>query len=171
MRRSLNLALFVCGVAGLLACQGCGKRGGDATQINAGGSSFVPVQMRMMAIVHAAIFDAVNSIERKYTPYEVEASAAPGASPEAAGAAAAHGILERLFPPQKAMIDAALAASLKDIAEGPAKTEGLRVGREVAEKLFALRKDDGAAAQAPYEFGKADWLFVPREMLLIQHWS
>ena len=131
----------------------------------------VPVQMRMMAIVHAAIFDAVNSIERKYTPYEVEVSAAPGASPEAAGAAGAHGILERLFPPQKAMIDAALAASLKDIAEGPAKTEGLRVGREVAEKLFALRKDDGAAAQAPYEFGKADWLFVPREMLLIQHWS
>lgn len=37
--------------------------------------------------------------------------------------------------------------------EGPAKTEGLRVGREVAEKMFALRKDDGAVAHATYEFG------------------
>jgi hypothetical protein len=135
----------------------------------------VPVQMRMMAIVHAAIFDAVNSIERKYTPYEVEVSAAPGASPEAAGAAAAHGILERLFPPQKAMIDAALAASLKDSAEGPAKTEGLRVGREVAEKLFALRKDDGAAAQAPYEFGKGAGVYQatpPMNMKpILAHWG
>jgi hypothetical protein len=93
----------------------------------------VPAQMRMMAIVHAAIFDAVNSIERKYAAYAVEIAAAPGASPAAAAAAAAHGILERLFPTQKAMLDVALATSLKDIADGPAKAEGLRVGRQVAE--------------------------------------
>jgi phosphate transport system substrate-binding protein len=41
VRQSLKFALFVCGVTGLLACQGCGKRGSDATQINAGGATFV----------------------------------------------------------------------------------------------------------------------------------
>ena len=135
----------------------------------------VPVQMRMMAIVHAAIFDAVNAIERKYSVYAIEVAAAPGASPEAAAAAAAHGILEWLFPPQKAMIDAALATSLKEIADSPAKTEGLRVGREVAEKLFALRKDDGSAASAPYEFGKGAGVYQatpPMNMKpILPHWG
>lgn len=98
----------------------------------------VPVQTRAMAMVHAAIFDAVNAVESKYDRYAVEVVAAQGASAEAAAAAAAHGILERLFPVQKAMIDAALASSLKEIADGPARIEGIRVGREVAEKLFAL---------------------------------
>ena len=135
----------------------------------------VPVQMRMMAIVHAAIFDAVNAIERKYAVYAVEVAAAPGASPEAAAAAAAHGILERLFPPQKAMLDTALAASLKEITDGPAKAEGLRVGREVAEKLFALRKDDGSAAQAAYEFGKGAGVYQATPPMnikpILPHWG
>ena len=48
----------------------------------------VPVQMRMMAIVHAAIFDAVNSIERKYTPYLVQLPADAGTSREAAARSA-----------------------------------------------------------------------------------
>jgi hypothetical protein len=135
----------------------------------------VPVQMRMMAIVHAAIFDAVNAIERKYSVYAVEVTAAPGASPEAAAAAAAHGILERLFPAQKATFDAALATSLKDIADGPTKAEGLRVGREVAEKLFALRKDDGSAAQISYEFGKGAGVYQPTPPMnikpILPHWG
>jgi hypothetical protein len=75
----------------------------------------VPVQMRMMAIVHAAVFDAVNAVERRYTPYAVDITATPGASAEAAAVAAAHGILVRLFPQQKALTDAALATSLKGI--------------------------------------------------------
>lgn len=134
----------------------------------------VPVQMRMMAIVHAAIFDAVNAIEGKYASYAIEVAAAPGASAEAAAAAAAHGILERLFPPQKAMTDVALARSVKEIADGPAKTEGLRVGREVAERLFALRKDDGSAAQASYDFGKGAGVYQatpPMNMKpVLPHW-
>jgi len=134
----------------------------------------VPVQMRVMAIVHAAIFDAVNAIEGKYTGYAVEVASAPGASSEAAAAAAAHGILERLFPPQKAMIDTALGSSLKGIPDGPAKAEGMRVGREVAEKLFALRKDDGAAAPASYEFDKGAGVYQatpPMNMKpILPHW-
>ena len=113
----------------------------------------VPVQTRVMSIVHAAIFDAVNAIDRKYTAYAVDVRAAPGASSEAAAAAAAHGILERIYPPQKPITDAALASSLSPIPDGPAKAEGIRVGQEVAAKLFELRKDDGSGAQQSYAFG------------------
>jgi len=116
-------------------------------------SAPVPVQTRVMSIVHAAIFDAVNAVDRKYTVYAVDVRAAPGASAEAAVAAAAHGILERLFPVQKPITDAALASSLAQIGDSPAKAEGLRVGKEVAAKLFDLRKDDGAATQQTYSFG------------------
>src|SRR5687768_8714452 len=50
----------------------------------------VPAQARASAIVHVAIFDAVNGITRKYTPLRVIDSAPPGARPEAAAAYAAH---------------------------------------------------------------------------------
>jgi hypothetical protein len=107
----------------------------------------VPVQTRVMSIVHAAMFDAVNAIERKYTVYLIDVRAAPGASAEAAAAAAAHGILERMYPPQKLITDAAFATSLGRLPDDQAKAEGVRLGQEVAAKLFDLRKDDGSATQ------------------------
>lgn len=118
-----------------------------------------PVETRVMAIVHAAIFDAVNAIDRKYSVYATEITAAPGASADAAAIAAGHGILERLYPLQKSMLDAALKTSMDRIADGPAKLEGSRVGREVAEKLFASRKDDGSSVQASYEFGSGQGVY------------
>jgi hypothetical protein len=62
---------------------------------------------RVMAIVHAAMFDAINSIEGHYTPYKFKVFAAAGSSPEAAGVAAAHATLVVLFPEQKAALDTA----------------------------------------------------------------
>lgn len=121
----------------------------------------VPVQARAMAIVHAAIFDAVNAVERKYAAYAVDVRAEPGASAEAAAAAAAHGILERLYAPQKAITDAALAGALAKIPEGPARAAGLRLGQDVAEKLFALRKGDGSSAEQPYAFGSGPGIYQP----------
>ena len=58
------------------------------------------VHTRSAAIVHVAMFDAVNSIDRRYTPYRVQSPAAPGTSREAAAAAAAHFALVRLYPDQ-----------------------------------------------------------------------
>ena len=50
-----------------------------------GGTSPYMAQ-RMMAMVHAAMFDAVNSIERRYRPYLVQLPADPTTSKEAAAA-------------------------------------------------------------------------------------
>src|SRR5215469_9374705 len=73
---------------------------------------------RVMAIVHTAMFDAINSIEGQYTPYKFKVSAPAGSSPEAAGNAAAHATLVALFPEQKAALDTAYQDSLGQIPDG-----------------------------------------------------
>src|SRR6266436_4536 len=78
-----------------------------------------PVQGRFLAIVHAAIYDAVNGIEHKYTPYFVTEGGPPGASSEAAAVQAAYTALVSLYPGQKSTFDAQLADSLAKI---PAQT-------------------------------------------------
>jgi hypothetical protein len=105
---------------------------------------------RVMAIVHAAMFDAINSIEGHYTPYKFKVSAPPGSSPEAAGVAAAHAALVKLFPEQKAALDTAYTASLAQIPEGPGKTSGMAIGEEAAAKVLAWRASDGSDAPNTY---------------------
>ena len=105
---------------------------------------------RVMAIVHTAMFDAINSIEGRYTPYKFKVSAPTGSSPEAAGVAAAHAALVQLFPEQKSALDAAYAASLAQIPDGPGKTTGIAVGEEVAAKVLEWRASDGADAANTY---------------------
>jgi hypothetical protein len=61
--------------------------------------------------------------------------------------------LSRLFPVQQASLDAALGASLAQIADGDAKSQGQAVGREVAARLVEARKGDGAVGKGEYSFG------------------
>jgi hypothetical protein len=134
----------------------------------------VPVQTRVMAMVHAAMFDAVNAIERRYAVYAVDASAPSGASADAAAAAAAHGVLVRVYPQQQATTDAALAASLTRIPEGTARADGTRLGEAVAAQLFALRKDDGSAAMQSYTFGTGAGVYQATPPMnanpILPHW-
>jgi hypothetical protein len=108
-----------------------------------------PMFARNLAMVHAAIYDAINAIDRQHTAYAVDLTATPGASLNAA-AAAAYGVLTKLYWSQTAAFDVALEGSLAAIPEGPATAEGLAVGQEVAEKVLALRKDDRSTATVPY---------------------
>ena len=88
-----------------------------------------PPQARIIAYVQAAVFDAVNSIERKYASFAVDLPAPAGASPEAAAAAAAHGVLARFYPAQKAALDASLEKTLSSITNEPSKVEGVTFGQ------------------------------------------
>ncbi len=112
---------------------------------------------RSFAIMHAAIYDAVNAIDRTHTPYLVRLSGVRrDASQEAAAAAAAHGVLVALYPTLQSTLDAALQQSLARIPDGQDKAEGIRVGQTVADRILALRSDDGSSAQpVPYLFGAA----------------
>jgi len=120
-----------------------------------------PAHARILGYVHAAIYDAVNGIDRRHAPYIVTASAPAGASAEAAAAAAAHGVLVRLYPAQQATFDAALAKSLQAIPEGTPKTDGIAFGASVAERVFAISREDGASATVDYEYGKLPWSWRP----------
>ena len=109
---------------------------------------------RAFAMLHAALYDAVNAIDRTHAPYLIRLRSAPGASQQAAAAAAAHGVLVALYPALSAQIDAQFDQSLTDVPEGPGKKEGIAIGAEVARRIVALRADDGSGAQPPkYVFG------------------
>lgn len=103
---------------------------------------------RYYVMMHVAMFDAVNSIERAYTPYRIRVRASHGASPEAAAAQAAHDVLVALIPAGEATFDAALAARLATIPSGRA-ARGVRVGQRVAEEILAWRRNDGSATTPP----------------------
>ena len=102
------------------------------------------LQSRTLAIVHAAIYDAVRAVDRKAPAYAVDLEAPRGADVDAAVAAAAHGVLVRLVPVQRPVLDDALDATLAKIARGSGKADGVSVGAQVAERLVALRDSDGA---------------------------
>src|SRR5262249_46788678 len=86
---------------------------------------------RTTALVHAAMFDAVNAVEARYTPYKVAVKAPAGASPDAAAVSAAHAVLVRLYPDQKPALDQASAKSLARIGDGSAKTDGIAIGEKL----------------------------------------
>jgi hypothetical protein len=98
------------------------------------------------AYADIAMFDAVNSIDRRFTPFAVQVAASPGASREAAASVAAHDVLAYYLPAQLATIDAALNTSLGAIPEGPAKQQGMEVGHQVATQWLAMRSGDGLEA-------------------------
>lgn len=109
-----------------------------------------PQIQRTLAMVHIAMFDAVNAIQPRYTPYLQGLPAPPaGASAEAAAAAAGHGVLLRLFPAQQAALAAALAASLAAVDDGPAETDGVAFGDAVAAAMYQLRLTDNMLAPGP----------------------
>src|SRR3954452_2990424 len=76
-------------------------------------------QTRALAMVHGAVFDAVNGIEGGYAPYLVSRRAPIWASEDAAAAVAAHDVLVSVLPVQQATLDAALALSLAGVPNGP----------------------------------------------------
>jgi hypothetical protein len=100
-----------------------------------------PIQ-RTLAIMHIAMFDAINSIENVYTPYRVHVRASSGASAEAAAARAARDVLTTLFPLQQATFDATLAAQLAGIPPGLAE-QGMRIGALAAAAILKWRENDG----------------------------
>jgi hypothetical protein len=101
---------------------------------------------RSMAILHAAVYDAVNAIAKTNAPYLVHLGAPRHASEPAAAAAAAHAVLVRLYPAEAAALDADLAVSLSQVPDGLAKNQGVRVGEEAAAAILTLRAGDGSAA-------------------------
>ena len=111
---------------------------------------------RVAAIVHAAMFDAVNGIDRRYTPVRVAPAAPNGASRDAAVAYAAYTTLVALYPAQKGLFDTKLAVSvaLTTARDGAAAVAGgAGWGQLVANEILTWRAGDGFNAVLPPYLG------------------
>jgi len=104
---------------------------------------------RAMAIVHIAMFEAVNAILGGCQSYTNVRPARPGASMNAAIAQAAHDTLISLFPSQQSSFDQSLADELNQILASRAKTDGVDLGRRAALAILALRANDGSQQVEP----------------------
>jgi hypothetical protein len=118
---------------------------------------------RVMAMVHVAMSDAVNSVQPRYTRYVSTAPNAPKASPEAAAVSAARQILLQLAPAQKTKIDEAYAESLSRIPDGSAKSEGITLGEQVAALVQADRATDTTNEPDTYRPITSPGVWVPTQ--------
>ena len=109
-----------------------------------------PKAARALAMMHIAIYDAVNGITQTHEPYFVPAKAGEGASPEAAASVAARLVLLRLFPAQQAAFDATYNKVLRAIPPGDGKRASIDWGEHVAQTILADRAKDGAQAAVIY---------------------
>ena len=135
-------------------------------------------ESRIFAMMHVAIHDALNAIDRRSQPYAFDAQAPAGTSPEAAVAAAAHDVLVALFPqlPSElgltpaaavAFVGAAYEAALATIPDTPAKTQGVLIGQAAAAAILDLRDADGSDTPPFLDFtyvpgpNPGDFQFIP----------
>jgi hypothetical protein len=100
---------------------------------------------RSFAIMHAAIYDAVNAIDRGHSSYAIELTGVSRlASQDAAAATAAHEVLVTLYPQFQAILDVELDQSLASLPEDEHKAEAISVGQTVAGHILNLRRHDGS---------------------------
>jgi PAP2 superfamily len=125
---------------------------------------------RVLAIVHTAIYAAVNAITTRDPASGPPLEVVPGASVEAAVAAANHATLMQLVPAQQAAIETAYQAALASIADGPAKTAGIAVGEQAAAAILAVRAEDGAATGETYRPYTTAGVYVPTVIPLVTQW-
>ena len=126
------------------------------------GGQVPPRALIRLAMVHLAMYDAVNAIAG--APFEGYASVPKvdrPASPEAAAVAAAHDVLIALFPAQEADLDAKYATSLAALPDDTAKVNGIAVGQRAARAILQARAGDGRDATVTYVPGSGPGIWVP----------
>jgi len=120
------------------------------------------VSVPHLAMVHGAVYDAVNGIDAGREGYLLTpGTARPSASREAAAATAAHDVLVHLVPAQKATLGAQLTTSLLGVPDGPAETEGVAVGKEAAAAMIAARTGDGRFGPFRFAVGSGPGVWKP----------
>jgi PAP2 superfamily len=129
-----------------------------------------PPANRVMATVQTAVYEAVNAISKRYPAGEFKLQAAPGASVDAAVAAANRATLAKLLPSQQAAIDSVYQAALAKVPDGGAKTAGIAVGEQAAAAILALRAEDSAAAVDTYRPYTTAGVYVPTMMPAVTQW-
>jgi hypothetical protein len=140
------------------------------TPMSALGGTMPYMAERMMAMVHAAMFDSVNSIEPRYSPYLVQLPADAATSKEAAAATAAATLLATIDAKTAGEMKAALATYLATIPDGAAKSDGVRLGEAIAVKVIEARANDGCDAPDAYRPRTTAGVYVPTAITINSMW-
>jgi hypothetical protein len=120
------------------------------------------VSVPHLAMVHGAVYDAVNAIDGGHEPYLLSAhSAQPSDSKQAAAATAAYRVLAHLVPAQQGTLDALYAASLSGVPDGQPKTRGIAVGEQAAAAMIAARANDGRFGAFRFAIGSEPGVWRP----------
>ncbi len=98
---------------------------------------------RIMAVMHIAMFEAINAVDSKYESYKGPGKPDPGCSPQAAAATAAAKVLIKMHPESAAKTQQELETYLASIPKSDTKDQGIRLGEETAARVIALRAEDG----------------------------
>jgi hypothetical protein len=150
-RRAVGLVVAVVASTALVAPSPAGASAATQWNLNATNALIVtggqapPVSMLHLAMVHGAVYDAVNAIDGGYTPYLVSPDATPFDSQDAAAASAAYHVLVSILPAQLASLTAMYNAAIDPsmIPDGLAKTRGIAIGLAAANAMIAARTGDG----------------------------
>ncbi len=126
---------------------------------------------RTMAILHTAMFDAMNAIEASYHSYKASPQTPAGSSMAAAGIAAAHAALLSLLPDQRSSLDAAYTMHLAQVPDGGAKDAGVALGKKVAAEIIAARASDGSHVPDTYRPITSPGVYIPTPLPLFSSWG
>ena len=116
---------------------------------------------RALAMVHGAVFDAVNGIDGSYRSLFTRGPAPHGASMDAAIAQAAHDVLVALYPQQRTFIDDALQDSLDEVPDGKSERKGVLYGARVADAVLHARAHDHSDEKGEYTVNPAPGHWSP----------
>jgi PAP2 superfamily len=142
------------------------------------GNTPPPAAARNLAILHAAVYDAVNGIHRTHKPYLVTAMGPAQASIEAAAAAAARKVLLSLYPSQASRFETAYQDSIRRLPTNARTAQGVQWGEAVAMALLAARANDGSSASVAFPGGTMPGQWRPTVSFggvvrpaLLPHWG
>jgi hypothetical protein len=125
---------------------------------------------RLMAYVQVAVFDAVSAVEKRGKPYMGPLDSPAGSSVDAAVAAANRMTLEALVPGEKATVEATYQAALAKIADGAAKSNGIRAGELAAARVLARAEKDQHNAPDVYQPHTSPGVYVPTMIPVAGSW-
>jgi hypothetical protein len=129
-----------------------------------------PSANRIIAIMHTAMYEAVNAITKKYPAGDLGIGAPPDASVDAAIAASARSSLLKLLPTKQREIEDAYQASLAKVPDGSSKRDGIEVGEKAAAAILTRRSDDGYNTNETYRPYTVAGVYVPTAVPLVSQW-
>jgi hypothetical protein len=168
-----HLSAVACGLASIMAYTGACRADTITdwdTKATAVASS-AALGEREVTIVDLAMFDAVNSIERRYQPYLEQLPTTGPTSADAAAASAAATALAGVHPEAAASFKTALAEYLAQLDATPeALANGVRLGEAAALKILEARANDGATGVDSYSPKTKPGQYVPTAVMVCSTW-